>query len=321
MIDTSRLTQIAEADGYTFYLYQDPLYQDTSGFPDPEYEAEYEELLSRTDEILELSDFSRPTDHFENMTGSGLDFVTTDLDGNMISSKDLFAQHEVTLLNVWASWCGPCQDELPELEAINNRIAADDCAVVGLLYDGDEDEAVEAARQVLQASGVTYLVIRPPENVDEIFNIQCYPTTFYISRDGKFLGEPTEGADVDEYGYRLDQYLSGADSSQSIYRTRTAGITAGYGTEKNVMPNDAGAYRVFVADEKGDPVQGAAVQFCSDSQCMMAKTDENGMAVFEVEPGSYSVHILKVPSDYEKHLTEYRLSDTYSDVVVVLNFK
>ena len=240
------------------------------------------------------------------MTGSGLDFVTTDLDGNMISSKDLFAQHEVTLLNVWASWCGPCQDELPELEAINNRIAADDCAVVGLLYDGDEDEAVEAARQVLQASGVTYLVIRPPENVDEIFNIQCYPTTFYISRDGKFLGEPTEGADVDEYGYRLDQYLSGADSSQSVYRTRTAGMTAGYGTEKNVMPNDAGAYRVFVADEKGNPVQGAAVQFCSDSQCMMAKTDENGMAVFEVEPGSYSVHILKVPSDYEKHLTEYR---------------
>lgn len=74
-------------------------------------------------------------------------------------------------------------------------------------------------------------------------------------------------------------------------------------------------------DEKGNPVQGAAVQFCSDSQCMMAKTDENGMAVFEVEPGSYSVHILKVPSDYEKHLTEYRLSDTYSDVVVVLNFK
>ena len=189
VVDTSRLTQIAEVDGYTFYLYQDPLYQDTSGFPDPEYEAEYEELLSRTDEILELSDFSRPRDHFENMTGSGLDFVTTDLDGNMISSKDLFAQHEVTLLNVWASWCGPCQDELPELEAINNRIAADDCAVVGLLYDGDEDEAVEAARQVLQASGVTYLVIRPPENVDEIFDIQCYPTTFYISRDGKFLGE------------------------------------------------------------------------------------------------------------------------------------
>ena len=110
VIDTSRLTQIAEVDGYTFYLYQDPLYQDTSGFPDPEYEAEYAELLSRTDEILELSDFSRPRDHFENMTGSGLDFVTTDLDGNMISSKDLFAQHEVTLLNVWASWCGPCQD-------------------------------------------------------------------------------------------------------------------------------------------------------------------------------------------------------------------
>ena len=113
-------------------------------------------------------------------------------------------------------------------------------------------------------------MIRPPENVDEIFNIQCYPTTFYISRDGKFLGEPTEGADVDEYGYRLDQYLSGADSSQSVYRTRTAGMTAGYGTEKNVMPNDAGAYRVFVADEKGNPVQGAAVQFCSDSQLKTA---------------------------------------------------
>jgi hypothetical protein len=54
---------------------------------------------------------------------------------------------------------------------------------------------------------------------------------------------------------------------------------------------------------------------------MMAKTDENGVAVFEVAPGHYVVHILKVPAEYEKDRGEYVLSDTYSDVVVVLNFK
>ena len=313
-IDTHCLTEIAQEDGYTFYLYEDSSMMDDSAFR-PEFQQEYQALLGRTQEVLSLSNFQRPVDHHESLTGTGLDFVTTDLDGNEISSMDLFAQHEITVLNVWASWCGPCQGELPELEALNQRLASKDCAVVGLLYDGDEPEAVQDAKAVMNEKGVTYLVICPPENVDDIFDLQCYPTTFYISRDGNFIGSPTEGADVEENEMKVDEYLG---SRGGAYRSKKGGHV---GQTDNVMPNDAGVYRVYVADEHGDPVQGAAVQFCSDDQCMMAKTDENGVAVFEVAPGHYVVHILKVPAEYEKDRGEYVLSDTYSDVVVVLNFK
>ena len=84
-------------------------------------------------------------------------------------------------------------------------------------------------------------------------------------------------------------------------------------------PNDAGKYRVFVTDEAGNPVKGAAVQFCSDVACSMGKTDENGVAEFDAEEGAvYTVHMLKVPAGYEKSSVEIMTNTSYSDIFIVL---
>ena len=73
-----------------------------------------------------------------------------------------------------------------------------------------------------------------------------------------------------------------------------------------------------VQDENGAPVEKATVQFCSDVQCMMGKTDAQGLATFEVPEGNYTVHILKVPEGYEKNPDEFTLPATYSDLSIVL---
>lgn len=68
---------------------------------------------------------------------------------------------------------------------------------------------------------------------------------------------------------------------------------------------EATAYEVYVTNEAGDPVEGAKIQFCSDTECFVENTDKDGIAVFEKEAGTYTVHVLKSPQGYAKDATEY----------------
>lgn len=67
----------------------------------------------------------------------------------------------------------------------------------------------------------------------------------------------------------------------------------------------ATAYEVYVTNEAGDPVEGARIQFCSDTECFVGETDKDGIAVFEQKAGTYTVHVLKSPQGYAKDATEY----------------
>ena len=78
-------------------------------------------------------------------------------------------------------------------------------------------------------------------------------------------------------------------------------------------------YQIQVLDQDGYPVQGVAVQFCSDEQCMLGKTDEEGIAVFDMPAGSYTIHLLKVPAGYEKDTKEYAAPETPELVTLTVN--
>ena len=56
-----------------------------------------------------------------------------------------------------------------------------------------------------------------------------------------------------------------------------------------------------------EPIPGVRVQFCSDSLCKMGKTDESGVAMFDSEPGTYTVHMMKAPDGYVKSEEEITL--------------
>ena len=60
--------------------------------------------------------------------------------------------------------------------------------------------------------------------------------------------------------------------------------------------------------ETEEPIPGVRVKFCSDSMCMMGKTDEKGCALFNQDPGEYTAHILKAPEGYEKNEEEIVLT-------------
>ena len=81
---------------------------------------------------------------------------------------------------------------------------------------------------------------------------------------------------------------------------------------------DPNAYLVYVLEaETMAPIPGARVQFCSDTQCMMQKTDDTGCAAFKVDPGKYTVHILKA-AGYVVPEEEFAVPEQYDVVRITL---
>jgi cytochrome c biogenesis protein CcmG/thiol:disulfide interchange protein DsbE len=107
-------------------------------------------------------------------------FVLTTFEGEQINSEDL--RGRVVLLNFWASWCLPCEDEAPELEAAWNYYQGrDDVIFIGVDWADTEREALA----FLEEFGVTY-----PNGPDlgtrmgQDFRILGVPETYIIDREG-----------------------------------------------------------------------------------------------------------------------------------------
>ena len=70
-------------------------------------------------------------------------------------------------------------------------------------------------------------------------------------------------------------------------------------------------YVIQVQDaDDATPIPGVKVQLCTDTQCMMGRTDNTGAAVFDMEPGNYEAHILKQPEGYQANSETAKLTAT-----------
>ena len=146
-----------------------------------------------------------------SLAGKKLSFETVDIDGNPVSSEELFSRHEVTMLNLWAAWCGPCVGELSELNEVNNRLAQMDGAVVGLLNDDRSQKNLDTVKLLLDENNAGYLNILAPENMNEIFVQGSFPMTVYVDRDGVIVGRTLVGTVSKKY--IVDYYLSAAEEA------------------------------------------------------------------------------------------------------------
>ena len=106
------------------------------------------------------------------------DFELRILDGDPLKLTDL--RGRVVLLNFWATWCGPCRVEMPDLQARADRWA-DRLTVVGVNFDESEAE-VRSFRDEL---GLTFpLVLDPGAKVQNLYRIVGYPTTVFVDAQG-----------------------------------------------------------------------------------------------------------------------------------------
>ena len=195
--------EIGRIGEYTFYLYMEGPDEAFAAATGPEYAEEYTRLAGLADGVAAAFTCYEPLNQYSGQKGAGVSFTTKDLDGNTVSSDELFGRNEVTLVNIWATWCGPCVGELAELQQIHLRLQEKGCGVVGLLVDDDLD----SARALVKQNGITYPVILAPRNYYNFFPTEAYPTTYFVSRDGNILTSPVVGAYVNEYEGKVEALI------------------------------------------------------------------------------------------------------------------
>jgi cytochrome c-type biogenesis protein len=109
------------------------------------------------------------------------DYAAATLAGDTVSLADL--RGRVVVLNVWATWCPPCIEEMPALDALQERMAAEDLSVVAVSIDARADAPAVAA--FVEEHDLALTVLHDPaRRVERDFRTMGVPESFLIGRDG-----------------------------------------------------------------------------------------------------------------------------------------
>lgn len=137
-------------------------------------------------------------------------FTTYTLDGNVITD-DIFSQADVTVINIWGTYCPPCIGEMPELGEWARNMP-DNVQLIGLvcdIEDKNDSATISEAYSILNNAGAGFTqMIYSNDLYDFMVDVYAVPTTIFVNRDGYLIGESIIGADVDGYKSTVDTLLS-----------------------------------------------------------------------------------------------------------------
>jgi len=107
------------------------------------------------------------------------DFTLKSLEGSNLRLEEYRGQ--VVLINFWASWCGPCRQEMPILDQLHQRYEDTGFAVLGVNVEGE----VSPAKKIVDESKVTFpVLIDEGQKVSELYGLEAMPSTYVVDRDG-----------------------------------------------------------------------------------------------------------------------------------------
>ena len=158
---------------------------------------------------------SNALDEFK-VYGKFAEFTTNDINGNEVT-ESIFANKDLTVVNIWGTFCGPCIGEMPELGAWEKELP-DNVQIVGLIVDissTDDETQIAAAKQITEKADVGFVnLIGGNGAFDELIgSIVGVPTTIFVDKSGNIVGEIIVGADVDRYKSFVNKYVEALNNS------------------------------------------------------------------------------------------------------------
>jgi thiol-disulfide isomerase/thioredoxin len=117
-----------------------------------------------------------------NIGDMAIDFTLTNLDGTAVTLGDHLGQP--TVINFWASWCGPCRIEMPELQTLHDRYAADGLVILAV---NQAETADVAAGFFFDEMGLTFAnpLLDSEAAAADKYGVRNLPTTFFIDTNGQ----------------------------------------------------------------------------------------------------------------------------------------
>ncbi len=135
--------------------------------------------------------------------GPAPDWTLKNLDGQDVSFSQF--KGKVVVVDVWATWCGPCIMEIPGYIALQKKYGKAGLVIVGVSLDRGGPAKV---RKFVAERGMNYTVVMGDDRVAEAFGgFEAIPTTFLISRDGRIVHRKTGAWEHEAYEKLVKKHL------------------------------------------------------------------------------------------------------------------
>jgi thiol-disulfide isomerase/thioredoxin len=142
-------------------------------------------------------------------------FESQSIDGNLVDNS-IFEDYDLTLVNIWATFCPPCLEEIPYLQEIYSSNKYEGFNIVGICSDimmNDEiqQDNLDLAKEIIAENNVTYLNIILNEEVYNSIpvNLQYVPTTIFVDSEGNIVGDGEIGGHTkDEWEEIIEERLN-----------------------------------------------------------------------------------------------------------------
>ena len=126
-------------------------------------------------------------------------FEAKDLQGNAVT-ESIFAGHNVTMVNIWGTFCSPCIREMPDLAKLHNEYEG--LQVVGIVIDAVDGngkvitEKYNSAIGIIKSTGATYTHLLPSASLTKccLKDVTSIPVTFFVDSNGNVIGETYVGS-------------------------------------------------------------------------------------------------------------------------------
>ena len=218
------------------------------------------------------------------------DFTVKTIDGADFILSEALKDHELVLINLFATWCGPCQYEFPFLQEAWSA-NQDKVAVVALSIEPTDTEDV--LRQYAKENNLSFPIGRVGDTGLDAFVTTGIPTTVLVDRTG-----------------RVSAVEVGAMQSVEEFTDLFSSFTG-----ENYNP-ELCTYTLLVHNGV-EYLPDVTLSFCTDTACTPVTTDENGVAEFQGPPAKYHLQLVDAPEGCGDVLSEDIYTEPYSQTIYV----
>ncbi|PIF29685.1 uncharacterized protein DUF4369 [Flavobacterium sp. 9] len=120
-------------------------------------------------------------------------FGLKDKDGKAYNVKDIVAGKKYILIDFWASWCGPCRKEIPNLKTAYSEYAGKGFEILSISIDKDE----KAWQKALAQENMQWHNLLDDNKVSNAFNVKAIPATYLVDSKGVIIGDNLRGAELE----------------------------------------------------------------------------------------------------------------------------
>ncbi|MGN0778486.1 MAG: TlpA family protein disulfide reductase [Aristaeellaceae bacterium] len=212
-IDTADMTSLGEHNGYLYWVKFYNLDFDSLGETQSEAEiAACQEVMAALGDLSGIIAYIPVTRMEAIEAGDKFPaFVGSDMQGSEVTEA-IFAEKELTVVNFWATTCGPCISEMPELGEWARELP-ENVQIIGVLTDvwPDQQQKIDMVNQIMRKANADFINLMTNDVLYAYYKEHMIgtPTTILVNSRGEVVGNTILGTAIEQYKQEVEAYFNG----------------------------------------------------------------------------------------------------------------